>query len=50
MNDADYLVKELDILIENLAAYSAALKAGDADRVRALLKEGRERKAAAGGS
>ena len=50
LDDADYLVKELDILIGNLTAYSDALKSGDAERVRALLKEGRERKATAGGS
>ncbi len=50
LDDADYLVKELDILIENLTAYSQALKSGDAERVRALLKEGRELKATAGGS
>ena len=50
LDDADYLVKELDILIENLTAYSNALKSGDGSRVRALLKEGRELKAAAGGS
>ncbi|WP_325200422.1 prephenate dehydrogenase [Oscillibacter sp.] len=50
LDDADYLVKELDILIENLAAYSAALKSGDGSRVRALLKEGRELKATAGGN
>ena len=50
LDDADYLVKELDILIENLTAYSQALKSGDAERVRALLREGRELKAAAGGN
>lgn len=50
LDDADYLVKELDILIENLTAYSNALKSGDGSRVRALLKEGRELKATAGGS
>ena len=50
LDDADYLVRELDILIENLTAYANALKSGDAERVRALLKEGRERKATAGGS
>ena len=50
LDDSDYLVKELDILIENLTAYSDALKSGDADRVRALLREGRELKAAAGGN
>lgn len=50
LDDADYLVRELDILIENLTAYSNALKSGDAERVRALLKEGRELKATAGGN
>ena len=50
LDDADYLVKELDILIENLTAYSQALKSGDAERVRALLREGRELKATAGGN
>jgi prephenate dehydrogenase len=50
LDDADYLVKELDILIQNLTDYSDALKSGDADRVRALLREGREKKAAAGGN
>ena len=50
LDDADYLVRELDILIENLTAYANALKSGDAERVRVLLKEGRERKATAGGS
>lgn len=50
MDDSDYLVKELDILIENLKAYSDALKSGDAQRVKALLKEGRECKATAGGN
>lgn len=50
LDDADYLVKELDILIENLTAYSNALKSGDGSRVRALLKEGRELKATAGGN
>ena len=43
LDDADYL-------IENLTAYSDALKSGDAERVRALLREGREMKAAAGGN
>ena len=50
LDDADYLVKELDILIGHLTDYSDALKSRDAERVRALLKEGRELKAAAGGN
>lgn len=50
MADRDYLTKELDILIANLQAYADALKSGDAERVRALLKEGCELKATAGGN
>ncbi len=50
LDDADYLTRELDILIGNLTAYSEALKSGDAERVRALLREGRELKASAGGN
>ena len=48
--DADYLTRELDILIQNLTAYADALKSSDADWLRALLKEGRELKASAGGN
>ena len=48
--DADYLTKELDVLIQNLTAYADALKAGDAETLRALLKEGKELKATAGGN
>ena len=50
LDDTDYLTKELDILIENLSEYADALKAKDADRLRALLKDGREKKATAGGN
>ena len=50
MADADYLTTELDILIQNLTAYADALKNGDNDTLRALLKEGRERKASIGGN
>ena len=50
LDDSDYLIKELDILIQNLADYADALKARDAERVRTLLKEGRELKASAGGN
>lgn len=50
LDDADYLTKELDVLIQNLTAYSNALKAQDADTLRQLLKEGREMKASAGGN
>lgn len=50
LDDADYLTKELEILIHNLTEYSDALKAKDADRLRALFKDGREKKATAGGN
>lgn len=50
LDDADYLTKELDILIQNLTEYADALKARDAEKLRALLKDGREKKATAGGN
>ena len=50
LDDADYLTKELDILIENLSEYADALKAKDADKLCALLKDGKEKKATAGGN
>jgi prephenate dehydrogenase len=50
LDDADYLAKELDILIHHLTEYSEALKAKDAETLRALLKDGREKKATAGGN
>ena len=50
LDDADFLTKELDILIQHLADYSKALKSRDAEQIRTLLKEGRELKAAAGGN
>ena len=48
--DADYLTGELDVLIAHLTEYAETLKSGDAKRLRALLKEGRECKAKAGGN
>lgn len=50
LDDADYLTAELEVLIRHLEEYRAALAAGDADRLRALLREGRELKATAGGN
>ena len=50
LNDADYLTAELEILIGHLEEYRAALKNRDADTVRALLRDGREKKATAGGN
>ena len=50
LSDADYLVKERGILIENIAAYKDALERRDEEKLRQLLKEGREAKASAGGN
>ncbi len=50
LHDADYLTEELKTFIANLQDYLTALESRDADRLRALLREGREKKAAAGGS
>ena len=50
LDDADYLTKELGILIGHLEEYREALVAKDEKRLRQLLKEGREMKAGAGGN
>lgn len=44
MDNADYLGNELDWIIEELGKYRDALKAGDAETLKELLREGRERK------
>lgn len=46
--NATELCVELDLLIEHLEDCRDAVAAGDKDRLRALLREGRERKEAAG--
>ena len=48
-DDSDYLTEQLEILIGHLNEYLDVLKAGDSDKLRELLKDGRERKALAGG-
>ena len=50
LDNVDYLTEEVDILVKNLTAFLEALQARDADRLCALLREGREKKAAAGGN
>ena len=50
LDDADYLTKELGELIVHLKEYQEALEARDEEKLRALLKDGREKKAAAGGN
>ncbi len=50
LDDADFLTKELGILIGHLEEYREALKARDGERLRSLLRDGREKKATAGGN
>ncbi len=44
MQNREYLIYELDLLIENLGRYSEALKTGDYDTMNRLIAEGRELK------
>lgn len=50
LDDADYLTEQLEILIDHLNEYRDALSAHDAEKLQALLKDGREKKATAGGN
>ena len=50
LDDADYLTKEVDELIRHLTEYQEALQARDAEKLHALLKDGKEKKATAGGN
>lgn len=50
LDNADHLSRELEGLIEHLNEYLAALKSGDADTLRQLLKDGKEKKSTAGGN
>ena len=45
LENPDYLAEEIDTLIENLQAYSRAIKDNDADTFCRLLRDGREKKA-----
>lgn len=44
LENRDHLMDEIDTLIASLAEYREALKSQDAERLRALLKDGSERK------
>lgn len=44
MDNKDNLCREIDFLISELAKYSDAMKTGDDELLKGLLKEGRERK------
>ena len=48
--NADYLTGQVHLLIENLKEYEQALQNKDKDQLRALLKDGREKKTLAGGN
>lgn len=50
LDDADYLTDELKLFIDNLKEYLDALEHRDAARLQSLLRDGREKKAAAGGN
>lgn len=50
MDNREYLIEELRILIDNLKPYLDALEQNDADALRECLKEGRIAKATAGGN
>lgn len=50
LDNADNLSVQVDTLIENLQEYQSALKNRDAQALMALLKDGREKKASAGGN
>lgn len=45
LENADNLTREIDEIVVHLQEYSNAIKAGDAERLQALLKDGREKKA-----
>ncbi len=50
MANSDYLTEQLDILINHLNEYLEALRKNDAEKLCALLRDGREKKTAAGGN
>ena len=45
LENPDNLVSEIDTLMENLKLYRNAIASGDSKTLRALLKDGREKKA-----
>lgn len=47
--NTDNLIYQLEFLIKSLGEYLDALRAGDAERLRGLLRDGRLMKASAGG-
>ncbi len=49
MDNLDFLTEQVDLLVENLGTYQRALHDADMNRLRDLLREGREYKERAGG-
>jgi prephenate dehydrogenase len=47
--NSENLTRELELFIRNLAEYRDAVRIKDAEKLRALLREGRECKVAAAG-
>lgn len=50
LENADFLTTELETLVKNLSDYLDALQNHNTEQLRALLKDGREKKATAGGT
>ena len=50
LSNADYLTGQVRTLIDNLMEYEKALSEKDADKLRVLLKEGKDMKTRAGGN
>lgn len=50
MENKDYLAEQLELIIGNLNEYLDAIKNEDRELLQALLKDGREKKATAGGN
>jgi prephenate dehydrogenase len=44
VDNADFLVNEIDSIINSLTEYKSALKQGDIDKMRTLLADGNEKK------
>ena len=44
LDNAENLTMEIDSLIAELQKYSSAIKSNDAETLKALLKDGREKK------
>lgn len=50
LDNKDHLIEELDVLISNLTDYLTVLSEGDEENLRALLRDGREKKTLVGGN